>query len=181
LDEERNRIVEPGCPPAADRLANIDRLARRGIPVALRMDPLFPALDDRPAALGGLVEEASRRGARTVMAAYVFAWGRYLRRLRREPLLAESCRHLTERTPMEGGSAFSVPLARKLTTYEFLAEIARRHGLEFTTCRCKDLRLEGDRNFSTTCRNLSFFRERGVPLPTCEGKSAMKQDGTPRA
>jgi DNA repair photolyase len=169
LDEARNRVVEPGCPPAVDRLANIDRLAARGLPVALRMDPLFPIVDDRPAALRRLVAEGARRGARAIMAAYVFAWGRYLRRLRREPLLAEACRLLTERAPMEGGSAFSLPLTRKLETYGWLDELARSHGLDFTTCRCKDLRLMRSAWFSTSCRNVAFFTAAGLPAPSCGG------------
>ena len=165
LDDSRNRIVEPGCPPALERLGNIDRLAARAIPVALRMDPLFPIVDDAPVSLRALVAEGARRGARAIMAGYVFAWGRYLRRLRREPLLAESCKLLTERAPMEGGTAFSLPLARKLQTYAWLAELARSHGLDFNTCRCKDLRLDGGELFSTSCRNTSFFVEQGLPVP----------------
>src|SRR3989454_3684181 len=123
LDDHRNSVLEPGCPPTRRRLDNIERLAGRGLPAALRLDPLFPVLDDQPVALTALVKEAARRGAYAVTATYVFAWGRYLRRLQREPLLAESCRLLTERAPMEGGAAFSVPLARKLETYGFLAEV----------------------------------------------------------
>ena len=42
LDDRRNRIVEPGCPPAAERLASIGRLAMRRLPVVLRIDRSFP-------------------------------------------------------------------------------------------------------------------------------------------
>lgn len=167
LDERRNRIVEPGCPLAADRLGNIDRLAARGITAALRMDPLFPIVDDDPAALSALVGEGARRGARMLTATYVFAWGRYLRRMRREPLLADACQLLTERAPMEGGTSFSVPLERKLGTYAWLAELAALHGLEFNTCGCKDLRLRENSPFSTSCRNTSFLAAPGVAVPSC--------------
>src|SRR5215831_9740807 len=40
----------------------------------------------------------------------------------------------TERAPMEGGQAWSVPLARKIDTYSRLAELANTHGLRFNTC-----------------------------------------------
>lgn len=158
LDDHRNAILEPGCPPARQRLDNIDRLAERGLPAALRLDPLFPILDDQPAALTALVEEAARRGAYAVTATYVFAWGRYLRRLRRQPLLAEPCRWLTERAPMEGGAAFSVPLARKLETYGFLARAASEHGLWFNTCGCKDVRVRESGRVFATCRNVLFLK-----------------------
>lgn len=165
LRDDRNRVLEPGCPPARERLANIERLAARGLPVALRADPLFPTLDDDPAALRALVEESARRGVQRIMTAYVIAWGRYLRRLRREPLLSESCRLLSERTPMAGGSAFSAPLARKLETYSLVSELARAQGVDFNTCGCRDLRLVDVSGLETSCRNLGFFRERGLPLP----------------
>lgn len=165
LEAHRNRIIEPGAPPASARLVNIDRLAARGIPVVLRMNPIFPIIDDSPNALGEVVAEAARRGSWRIMGAYVFAWGRYLRRLRRVPFLSESCRMLTERAPMEGGgTAFSVPLSRKRETYTRLAELALIHGLEFNACACQDLRLQGTVPYPTSCRNQKFLeRMRSLP------------------
>ena len=162
LDERRNRTLEPGCPPARERLRNVDRAAARGLATALRLDPLFPALDDAPSALERLVDEAANRGALAITATYVFAWGRYLRRLRREPMLAESCRLLTERAPMEGGTAFSVPLGRKLETYSLLSRLAVTRGIHFSTCGCKDLRVRDAGAFSTTCRNTPLLAARGL-------------------
>jgi DNA repair photolyase len=172
LDDHRNAILEPGCPPASARLGNLDRLAACELPTTLRLDPLFPELDDAPAALAGLVGEAARRGAYAITATYVFAWGRYLRRLRREPRLAPACALLTERAPMEGGTAFSVPLDRKLETYALLAELAARHGLWFNTCGCKDLRVRESGRFFASCRNAFRLTEpRGLPTPR-EGSRA---------
>src|SRR5882672_10790952 len=179
FNERRNRVLEPGCPPAEERLANLDRLAAHRLPSAVRLDPLFPILDDEPSALRILVAEAASRGAYAVTATYVFAWGRYLRRLQRESLLAGSCRLLTERAPMEGGVALSVPLARKLETYGYLAETAREYGLWFNTCGCKDLRVRETDQFCATCRNVLFMephdgptRSGGCPAPAGEGSLA---------
>lgn len=167
VDDHRNRIIEPGCPAAGERLANIDRLAARGVTAALRLDPMFPDLDDGPAALAGLVADAAARGAIGIVATYVFAWGRYLRRMRREPLLADSCRLLTERTPMEGGIAWSVPLARKLQTYAYVAEVARAHGLVCGTCGCKDVRMKSQPGLWSRCRLPAFVQssDGAAPLP----------------
>jgi DNA repair photolyase len=163
LDGHRNRIVEPGCPPAADRLACIARVAARGLPTILRIDPVFPGLDDDWNALTSLVAEGERRGAGGIAAGYVFAWGRYLRRMRREPMLAEACRQLTERAPMAGGVGWGVPLERKVELYTRLSELARSLGLYFQTCGCKDLRLHDyQERFSTRCTRNPFFRR---PLP----------------
>ena len=107
------------------------------------------------------MREAALRGAHAITATYVFTWGRYLRRLEREPLLAESVGLLTERAPMEGGVAFSVPLARKLETYGRLAEVAAEHGLWFNTCGCKDLRVRESGRVFATCRNVLFLEPAG--------------------
>jgi DNA repair photolyase len=156
LDDARNRLLEPGCPPARDRLANIERVARRGLIAAIRIDPMFPELDDDRDALSRLLDHAVQRGANAVTATYVFAWGRYLRRLRHEPMLARSVALLTEPAPMEGGTARSVPLSRKLATYSLLAELARQRRLYFNTCGCKDLRVRDLGDFLTRCRNPFF-------------------------
>lgn len=157
LDDGRNAVLEPGCPPAHARLANLDRIAERGLIGAIRIDPMFPDVDDRPESLDRLLDEATARDAEAVTATYVFAWGRYLRRLQRQPLTAPAVALLTEPAPMEGGTAFSVPLARKLETYAYLAAQAKSRGLYFNTCGCKDLRVREAASFSTRCRNPLFF------------------------
>lgn len=172
LDDERNQVLEPGCPPATERLDNLTRIAERGLTSALRLDPLFPVLDDAPDAIERMVDAAAARHAVGITATYVFAWGRYLRRLRNTPLLTTSVAHLTERAPMEGGTAFSVPLGRKLDTYARLSALARARGMRFSTCGCKDLRVRAQGPFDTTCRNSLFLDERasltrsaGCPAP----------------
>src|SRR5206468_3559954 len=84
LDDHRNTVLEPGCPPARRRLDNIDRLAARGLPAALRLHPLLPVLDRGPGALTALVAEGARRGGAGGAATYGLAVGRHLRRLQRE-------------------------------------------------------------------------------------------------
>jgi DNA repair photolyase len=182
LDDARNRILEPGCPSAMQRLENLSRVSARGLIAALRLDPLFPMLDDAPASLEELLDEAAARRATGITATYVFAWGRYLRRLREEPMLAESVALLNERSPMEGGTAFSVSLSRKLETYARLAQLSRDRGLRFSTCGCKDLRVRGENAFDTTCRNSAFLDDRQLVITRsggCRVPAAAKPDGPP--
>ncbi len=160
MDDRRNRALEPGAPDTSLRLATLERVATAGLTAGLRMDPLFPDLDDGPEALAGMVDAAAARGAFGVTATYVFAYGPYLRRLRAEPVAAAACAHLTERAPMEGGTAFSVPLARKLETYATIQRLAAARGLKFNTCGCKDVRLRASTLFPTSCRNTWFLADR---------------------
>jgi hypothetical protein len=163
LDDERNARLEPGCPPAALRLCNINRLAAHGVAVGLRLDPLIPEVDDVPDNIERMVDEGARRGASAITASYVIAWGRSLRRMRREPLLARAVGCLTERMPVEGGVAWGVRLGRRLETYAHLAALTRARGLEFNICGCKNLELRTSHEFSTSCRNTSFLVNRGLP------------------
>ncbi|MCW5893303.1 MAG: radical SAM protein [bacterium] len=169
LDDARNRRLEPGCPPARARLETLARVVRRGLPCALRLDPIFPDLDDADDALAALVDAAAARGATGVTATYLFAFGRARRRLRHEPLAAASLACLIERAPMEGGVAFSVPLARKLATYARLAALCAARGMRFSTCGCKDLRVRDAGDFVTRCRNTEYLaaatRNAGCPAP----------------
>ncbi len=162
LDDERNARLEPGCPPAALRLRNVDRLASRGVAVGLRLDPLVPEVDDMPEIVERMVDEAGARGASAVTASYLIAWGRSLRRLRQEPLVAKAIGWLTERMPVEGGMAWGVPLRRRRETYSRLAAVVSTKGLEFNICGCKNIDLRAADEFSTSCRNTSFLASRDL-------------------
>jgi DNA repair photolyase len=172
LDEQRNRILEPGCPPASQRLGNLDRIAERGLIAAMRLDPMFPDLDDTPKLLEALLDQAARRGANAVTATYAFAWGRSLRRMRQHDILRKSLASLTDAAPMEGGTALSVPLSRKMATYSLLAELARSRRLYFNTCGCKDLRVREAELFPTSCRNPFFFSSPATRSAGCPGSVA---------
>lgn len=179
LDEERNRALEPGCPSANQRLANVDRIAARGLAACLRIDPMLPGVDDSPGALEALVDQAAQRGAHAISATYLFAWGRTKRRLRRIAAAARAVAHLTERSPMEGGVAYSVPLSRKMDTYSRIAGYAARRGLQFSTCGCKDLRLRDASPFPSRCRNVAFLVGRALAGATPGGRGRGSADAAP--
>src|SRR5438128_73553 len=69
-----------------------------------------------------------------------------------------ACRVPAPRGRRQGGAAFSVPLARKLETYGFLAEVASERGLWFNTCGCKDLRVRESGRVFASCRNVLFLK-----------------------
>ena len=133
-----------------------------GVAVGLRLDPLIPEVDDAPHALERLADEAAQRGAFGITASYVIAWGRSLRRMRREPLLERAMAWLTERTPVEGGMALGVPVGRKRETYSRLAALTQARGLKFNICGCKNVQLLTSTDFSTSCRNTWFLAGRGL-------------------
>lgn len=152
LDDARNRSVETGCPPAGARLANLVLAQEYGLPHRFaRLDPILPGVDDATEQLATVLDTLARNGATQVSAAYLFLTPRGNRaRLDSNPYLRDAASHCAEACPIEGGTAHSVPLARKHATYEWLHAECGRRGLPFGTCGCKDLRLTGG-SFSTSC------------------------------
>lgn len=143
LDALRNRRLEPGCPPAAERLANLSRARACGLQsLTVRMDPLLPGVDDTPERLRPLLDEVARHGARAVVAGYLFVTPRTDRaRLATLPLLGPASAACTEYSPAHGTQVLSVPLQRKLELHAWLQRECAARGLVLATCGCKDLRL----------------------------------------
>ena len=54
------RLLEPGAPSVAERLGVVEALVEHGVPVAVRLQPLIPGLEEKLLWAG---EEALRRGA----------------------------------------------------------------------------------------------------------------------
>lgn len=66
VDEKVARILEPGAPPPALRLAAARQLAKAGIPVWIFIAPLLPGLGDTPLALSDLFSAVSKAGVKDV-------------------------------------------------------------------------------------------------------------------
>ena len=176
LDKERNAVVEPGCPPAPARLANL-RLAREhGLrKITVRLDPLLPGVDDVPEQLSSLLDLIAQSGVQSVTASYLFlsVLGSKAR-LRQVPYLGPAVEHCTELCPIEEGMVYSVPLSRKQQMYEWFHEQCTARGLYFGTCGCKDLRLSGGA-FPTAC-SYPYLSECAAPtLRKREDRSAAEQ------
>lgn len=151
LDDRRNTVVEPGCPPANARLANLRLAWECGLKkVTARLDPLLPGVDGAPEQLAAVLDRVVAAGAQTVTASYLFVspsaastgsgksrtWGA---RSATAPNCARS-----------RGMVYSVPLERKRRTYGWFHRECAARGLYFGTCGCKDLRLTGG-DFATAC------------------------------
>lgn len=152
LNEQRNAVVEPGCPPGRARLVNL-RLAREyGLrKITARLDPLLPGVDDAADQLMPLLDRLAESGAQAVTASYLFLSVLGSReRMRQVPYLGPALEHCTELCPIEEGMVYSVSLERKRRMYEWFQEQCAARGLHFGTCGCKDLRLSGG-TFATAC------------------------------
>jgi DNA repair photolyase len=63
LDPTLSRLVEPGTPPPAQRLAVMRRLVDAGIPCGVYLAPVLPGLTDAEEAIAAVAEAAREHGA----------------------------------------------------------------------------------------------------------------------
>lgn len=147
LDAKVAATIEPGAAAPAERVENIRHLARLGVPVALRLDPLVPLLTDSDEGLSALLAAAASAGASRVATSYLF-----LRRSMRESVLlafasrgavADRLRELFERATTlslhEGGhNVLALPADFRRSNYERIARLAAVFGLDVHVCGCKN-------------------------------------------
>jgi len=157
LDEKRNKLLEPDCPSAEERLNSVPRLLKIGCRIGVRMDPIFPLIDDTDDALNSTVKAIAKTGVKDITGTYLFSFGRFLRRLKKEPFLQKSLGLLNEKSYIAGGVALSIPLEMKKGMYEKMDAVCRSYGIIFNTCGCKEVRLR-DTGYSLICRNPDFIK-----------------------
>jgi DNA repair photolyase len=72
LDRLLSRRLEPGAASPRARLRGLARLVKTGVPVSLRLEPLFAGLTDTRENVAPLFDEAAARGVERVVAHYAF-------------------------------------------------------------------------------------------------------------
>jgi DNA repair photolyase len=63
LDPALWRLLEPGTPPPAQRLAILRRLREAGVPAGVFLAPILPGITDSPASIAAVAEAARAHGA----------------------------------------------------------------------------------------------------------------------
>jgi DNA repair photolyase len=95
LDATLASRLEPGAPPPSERIKALQVLHEHGVPVGIRLDPIFPLLTDTVENMRNVLEAAVAAGARFVVVSTYKARPDNLRRmLRGFPELAESYNRL---------------------------------------------------------------------------------------
>ena len=145
LNSDRNRILEPNAPSAYERLygnnylCGIEQIADSGLHITLKMDTLFPALDDTQENIEGLLRAARSSGAQAVMMSYGFLRKSFKKRLIGVPLLRDSLIDMNEYQPIASGKGYSLPLYEKKVRLSYMAQIAKDIGYQvISTCSCKN-------------------------------------------
>jgi len=133
LDESLARRLEPGAPAPKKRLWAMGHLSGRKIPVAARIDPLIPGIND--AEIEELVLAAAAAGARHITSSTYKARPDSQRRLRLAfPEEAQALKSLFAEGSRAAGSLY-LPLGMRRELLERVRREAMRQGITFSCCR----------------------------------------------
>jgi len=156
LDDKRNKLIEPGCPSARERLSNLPKIVDIGCRYGARMDPLFPLIDDTADALENIISTFAKYKVKNLVASYLMLPASIYSIFLDIPEFKSMLKLFTERSPTTGGVALSIPLELKMNKYSQIAEIGRKHNISLFVCSCRDIRLKDFKNnnlgYSLNCR-----------------------------
>jgi DNA repair photolyase len=144
-DTRRNRLVEPGVPRYEARLANFENLAAiDGLgSLVVRMDPLFPGIDDTPQNIDRVLADVSALGVKEAVFGYVTLTANLREQLRRIPELAASMAALSEKTPtISNRPLYSFPFDEKAKQLYLIQKLCAGRNITMAVCGCKDERLK---------------------------------------
>jgi DNA repair photolyase len=136
LDKRLSEIIEPGAFPPSERLLALKELAKKGVPVGARVDPVIPFVNDDPAELSLLVEKLQEVGVKHVVTStYKAKLDSYRRIVSALPELEDKLRNIyfKEKTYVSGYYYLSLDVRMKLLRP--VVNLARKLGLSYATCR----------------------------------------------
>jgi len=138
LSPASSRLLEAGAATPERRLALLESLRERGIPVQVAIDPLVPGMNDTPETLGPLLDALAARGVKSVTAGYLFLRQGIAERMKAE-LPADVAASILDAfargpvlTPPGLSAARFLPRARRQRGYATLISLAARRGLNVT-------------------------------------------------
>lgn len=137
LDKSISAIIEPGAPTPGSRIEAVRAAALRGVPVAVRVDPIIPHVNDDPYEIGRLIEELAGAGAKMIITSTFKARPDSLSRLRRYlgSGLGEKIYKLYKEYGVRVQGYLYLPKQMRENLLEPVIRAAKRMGLEYATCR----------------------------------------------
>ena len=146
IDEPVLRVFEPYGAPAGIRLQQMGQLCRRGIPVAVRLDPILPGVTDDATSLRRLFRAAAERGVRLAAASVLFLRPVVLSTLRRrlppsdlrDRLMAAFA--VSQRMRIRAGTSWAtaLPTGARRAIYARVRSTAAESGITVKVCACKN-------------------------------------------
>ncbi|MEM1605763.1 MAG: radical SAM protein [Fervidicoccaceae archaeon] len=136
LDERLSKVIEPGAPLPSERLLALKELAKKGVPVGARVDPVIPFVNDDPAELSLLVEKLQEVGVKHVVTStYKAKPDSYRRIVSALPELEDKLRNIYFKGKTYVSGYYYLSLDVRMNLLRPVVNSARKLGLSYATCR----------------------------------------------
>jgi DNA repair photolyase len=134
LDKNLARKLEPRAPPPSERLGAMRTLSKSGVPVTLRLDPIFPGLNDGEIKriVGAAVDAGAKHVTFSTFKPRPDGWRRFSRVF---PEIARKLAPLYFEKGKRHHNSWYLPLNLRKALMEEVKEICDRAGLGFASCR----------------------------------------------
>jgi len=128
-----SKVIEPKAPSPSERLKTAETLIKKGIPTSVRIDPIIPFVNDNPK---NLVETLASIGVKHITSSTYKVkpdnWKRFNMAL---PKTAEKLKPFYFEKGEKIGRSTYLPKELRLKLMEKVAMLAKKHGIQFGTCR----------------------------------------------
>jgi DNA repair photolyase len=132
-DDETARILEPHAPPVSERLKAVEKLVQKGLPIAVRIDPIIPFVNDH---FEKLVENLAALGVKHITSSTYKVrqddWKRFNAAM---PEAAAKLRSLYFESGERMAGYIYLPRDLREGLMLRVAVSAKKNGIKFGTCR----------------------------------------------
>ncbi|ALL01135.1 hypothetical protein Pyrde_1087 [Pyrodictium delaneyi] len=136
MDREIAAKLEPGAPPPQERIRALEKLSKAGVPVGIRLDPVFPLLTDEEHMIKEVLEAVRNAGARFVVTSVYKARPDNLRRVVSAfPELEKNYNEIYRRQGERISGYWYPPRHLRKKILDRVRTLALSYGFEFATCR----------------------------------------------
>lgn len=152
-NKQRNKIIEPGAPSYELRMKNLEKLVTlEGLrSLVIRLDPLFPGIDDTRENIEKIAAEASKIGVKRSVMSYLVLTPAMKASLKNNEFTRSAAEALLEKTPtISENELYSFPFEEKIKKFTVFEKIWREKGINMSVCGCKEHRFK-ETNFGWTC------------------------------
>ncbi|MEM3666434.1 MAG: radical SAM protein, partial [Candidatus Bathyarchaeia archaeon] len=132
-DDNVAKLIEPNAPPPSKRLQAAEALIANNIPTSVRIDPVIPLVNENAE---GLIKMLASIGVKHITAStYKIKQDNWQRFSLAMPKTAEKIKPLYFGKGEKMGRYIYLPRDLRLKLMKKLADIAKKNGLKFGTCR----------------------------------------------
>jgi len=160
VDRELSDYIEPNAPSPQRRLQVLKNLSDAGFNTLVRLNPIFPGIDDSDESLTEILDAYKDAGVRQVRVGYVVIRNSDHPELRKQrdavmahPVFSRAWEHMTETIKIERGRGNTLPFKERKEKYVQIQNMCEQRGMHSAVCADLDLEISGEDGVGVCCEN----------------------------